>query len=463
MNVIEAMSDPQLFGNQFRGESWDHWRALLAGFYGLELTADQRTMYETLTQRTDTPAPTFRELWLSIGRRGGKSNIAALIAVFEAFFNDYTDKLAAGEVATVMVIAENRKQARNVMRYIRGLVNSTPMLAAMVVKETEESLELVNRCEIAIQTATHRGSRGYSVACAILDECAFWLNEGANPDREILKAIRPSLATLDGKLIALSSPYARRGILWEAYRMHYGQESRRILVAKAPTELMNPVIPQEIIKEAYEDDPVSAAAEYGAEFRTDVETFISREVIERCTVPDRLELPHTPDHSYFAFVDPSGGSADAFTLAIAHKEDETIVIDAIRSTRPPFSPESVTADYCQLLKTYKLREVTGDNYAGQWPKEQFSKYGVDYRRSENTTNDIYREALPLLNGGRIELPDNRQLANELLQLERRTSRNGRDTISHPPGGHDDLANAVLGVAVMASQTPEYVYVPIRYG
>jgi hypothetical protein len=42
-------------------------------------------------------------------------------------------------------------------------------------------------------------------------------------------------------------------------------------------------------------------------------------------------------------------------------------------------------------------------------------------------------------------------------LERRTARGGRDTIDHAPGGHDDLANVVAGVAVVATrprQEPE---------
>ena len=46
---------------------------------------------------------------------------------------------------------------------------------------------------------------------AVADEIAFWQAEdgSANPDTEILRAIRPSLLTTRGPLIAISSPYAR--------------------------------------------------------------------------------------------------------------------------------------------------------------------------------------------------------------------------------------------------------------
>jgi hypothetical protein len=37
---------------------------------------------------------------------------------------------------------------------------------------------------------------------------------------------------------------------------------------------MNPTVPQSVIDEAMEEDPASANAEYGAQFRTDVETYI---------------------------------------------------------------------------------------------------------------------------------------------------------------------------------------------
>ena len=39
------------------------------------------------------------------------------------------------------------------------------------------------------------------------------------------------------------------------------------------------------------------------------------------------------------------------------------------------------------------------------------------------------------------------MISQFLSLERRTARGGRDSIDHPPGGKDDLANAVAGVLV----------------
>jgi hypothetical protein len=190
-----------------------------------------------------------------------------------------------------------------------------------------------------------------------------------------------------------------------------------------------------------------AAAEYGAEFRTDVETFVAREIVEAAVVPGRHELPPVSTNSYVAFVDPSGGSADAFTLAIAHADGDRGVLDAVRERRPPFSPDDVCAEFSALLKSYGVSEVHGDRYAGEWPRERFRAHGVEYVPAEKPKSDIYRDLLPILNAHRAELLDAPRLLAQLCGLERRTARGGRDSIDHGPCGHDDVENACAGALV----------------
>ena len=80
-------------------------------------------------------------------------------------------------------------------------------------------------------------------------------------------------------------------------------------------------------------------------------------------------------HIYHAFVDPSGGSADSFTLAIAHKEADRIVVDAVHERKPPFNPETVVDDFAIALKPYRVFMVTGDRYGGEWPRSSFARGG----------------------------------------------------------------------------------------
>src|SRR5262245_1119461 len=225
---------------------------------------------------------------------------------------------------------------------------------------------------------------------------------------------------------------------------------------------MNPMVPARVIADAYEADAAVAAAEYGAEFRSDLEAFVSREVVDACTVPGRRSLPPQAHVAYSAFTDPSGGSADSFTLAIAHRAGrgeggDDVVIDAVEERRAPCNPAEVVAEFAALLKTYEITRVTGDRYAGEWPREAFRRHGIAYEPADRPKSDLYTDLLPRLTSRRVALPDYPRLSAQLCALERRTGRSGRDTIDHPPGGHDDLANAVAGAVVLAGAAAENTF------
>lgn len=469
MTILDTMTDPALFGRWFKGESWKAWRAFLAALFGLPMTDEAAGIYSQHTGRTMAPTTAAREGWVCAGRRGGKSRVAALVAVYLAAFRDYRDKLAPGEVGTLAVIAADRRQARVVMRYIRAFLE-VPMLRQMVASETKESIELNNRVVIEVHTASFRTTRGYTLVGVIADEIAFWNTDdnAADPDREILNGLRPGLSTTGGLLLAISSPYARKGELWRAYREHFGKDGDPVLVWQADTRSMNPAVDQQVIADAYQQDEASAAAEYGAQFRRDIESFVSREAVDGCVIPDRRELPPMSGITYHAFVDPSGGSADSMTLAIAHRErrnvarvergayvderggKDTIVLDAIRERKPPFSPEEVTFEFAELVKRYGCPGVTGDRYGGEWCREPFRRRGIEYHLAEKVRSDLYRDLLPLLNSGQVELLDHAKLTGQLCSLERRTARSGKDSIDHAPGGHDDIINAAAGAIQLCS-------------
>jgi hypothetical protein len=452
VTLLDALDDPQLFAPAFHPTaSWGAWRSALRALFALPPSSEDLTRYRTHTGRETWPSSPAREAWLVVGRRGGKSRIAAVVAVFLACFRDYSRVLARGERGHVMVLAADRRQARVVFRYIAGLLDGVPMLAQMIERRRTEAIDLGNRITIEVHTASFRAVRGYTVCAAILDEVAFWPTEdSANPDVEIVAALRPTMATVpEPLLLGISSPYARRGVLWDAFKAHWGQDRSPVLVWRAPTVTMNPTLDARVIAAAYDADEAAASAEYGGEFRRDIETFVSREVIDACVIPGRRELPWVPGVEYRAFVDPSGGSSDSFGLAIAHIEARDrrriAVLDVLREIRPPFSPEAATAELALLLRAFRVVEVTGDKYAGQWPAEAFRAHGVNYRPAEKPKSDLYRDSLPSFNAGTVELLDHPRLIAQLCSLERRTARSGRDTVDHPPHAHDDLSNVTAGV------------------
>jgi hypothetical protein len=449
VTVLDVMSDQRLLGRHFRDEAtWRAWRVFLAALFGLPIAAGDLELYQQCTGRSSPPDAPSSQATLIIGRRGGKSRVLALTAVFLGCFRDWLPYLAPGERGYVVVVAADRRQARVIMNYVRAFLTETPMLAKMITKENVEDIELKNQVGIEVATCSYRTIRGRTVIAGLCDEAAFWSDESsANPDVEVLAALRPAMATVPGSmLLVASSPYARRGILWDAFRRHFGKAGAPLLW-KAATRTMNPTVPQSVVDEAMEADPASAAAEFGAEFRTDVDAFVAREVVDAAVVPDRHELPPVSGTSYVAFVDPSGGSSDSMTLAIAHADADRGVVDAVRERKPPFSPDDVVEEFAKLLKSYGISEVCGDRYAGEWPRERFRIYGIEYIPSEKPKSDLYRDVLPILNANRAELLDLPRLTAQLCGLERRTARGGRDSIDHAPGGHDDIANAVAGVLV----------------
>lgn len=447
VTIRDLMTDPALFGSQFGGDSFAAWRALLAAFYGLELTDDERATVLALTGRAEVPSELFRELWLAIGRRGGKSQIAALVAVYEALFKDHRAKLSPGEVATVMCIAADRKQARSVMRYVSGMVAGNPMLARSVIREGAESIDFDNRAVIEVHTASFRSVRGYTLGAVIADEIAFWFSEGANPDKDIITALRPALATLGGKLIALSSPYAKRGILWDTHKRHFGGDSARVLVAQAPSLTMNPTLDPEVVADAMREDPEAARAEYLAEFRGDISSFLDIELVERATRSKPLVLPPRDGMEYFGFVDPNGGGADEFTMAIAHREGELTVTDGVWGRHG--SPASIAEEFAAILRSYRISRVKGDRYAGRWPRDEFQKHGIEYVPSDRDRSALYIDFMARANSGAVILPPCQKMQRQFANLERRAHRGGRDTIDHPPGAHDDRANAVAGAVAFS--------------
>jgi hypothetical protein len=445
ISIRKSLSDKQLLGGTLAGDSWSAWRVLLIAAMGEKLTDAERETFTALTGRQREPGQRVEEFCAVVGRRGGKSRAMAVLAAYVAGLCKH--KLVKGETGIVLLIAPDQKQAKVSLDYCHGVFEESEILKQLISHKSSDTLELTNGVSIEVRAASFRRLRGPTYLAVACDEAAFWFSEeSANPDVEILNAVRPGLATTGGPLIIASSPYAKRGELFNTHRRHYGPDGDpAILVAQGTSRDFNSTLRQSVVDRALERDYAAASAEYLGRFRDDIESFVSFEIVQSC-IGGHFEMAPLDQHRYHAFCDPSGGSADSMTLCISHKESDRAFIDLVREVKPPFNPETVVDDFCILLKQYRINRVTGDRYAGEWPREQFRKRGVGYVCSEKVKSDLYRDLLPLLNSGRIVLPKSDRLVNQLCGLERRTSRAGKDSIDHGPGSHDDLANAAAGAA-----------------
>ncbi|MCT7375733.1 terminase [Chelativorans salis] len=458
--IDEALADPHLLGAALGDVApWATWRVALKAAFGVTLDAGELATFKDIAGGRDVPGSRVRELWAILGRRSGKSRMAALIASYLAAFVDYSDKLSRGERGHVLVLAASKMQAQAVFQYVEGFFDASPILKQMVESVGAEEIRLKGNISISVHSNNYRSVRGRTLVACIFDEAAFWRDEASTmPDIETYRAVLPSLATTQGMLVGISSPYAQRGLLHQKFTSSFGKGDSGVLVLKAPTVVFNPTIDAQVIARAKDDDPEAAASEWDAEFRSDLSTFVERAVVERCVEAGVHERPFDRRYRYLGFCDPSGGAHDSMTLAIGHREGERVVLDCTREVKPPFAPADVCDEFSRLLKAYGVGTVTGDRFGGQWVQEAFTQRGIRYSPSERSRSEIYLDALPLLMAGTCILLDDTRLVAQVSQLERRVTRGGRDAIDHQRGGADDLANSAMGALVLAmsgSATPSW--------
>jgi hypothetical protein len=457
MNIVQAFEDGDVFGGFFKDPaSWGSWRVFFKAVYGLPMTAAEFELFKRSTGLSAAPVGRFKEAYVVAGRRSGKSTMAALLAVYEALFGGWAGRLSRGEKPVIVVVSVDKAQAGIVKGYCEAFLRLNAGLRSQIKRVTAEQIELKNGLTLLVKTCSWRSIRGYTMVAAVLEETSFWRYEAesANRDVEVLRAIRPALATTGGPLISISSPYARSGLMYEAWKEHWGKAGEK-LVWQAATRVMNPTLPAEIIEQALVEDREAALSEWEAEWRADISSYIERELVDSLLIPGRYVLAPVAGMQYKGFADPSGGSGqDSFAVAVAHKgEAGQVVLDFITEKRPPFSPETIVGEFAEVLRGYGISRISGDLYAGSWPAEAFAKHGITYEAAKKPASELYLELLPVLSSGRVELLDDQRLIGQLAGLERRTRAGGRDLVSHFRGRHDDLANVLAGVASLVGARP----------
>ncbi len=177
--------------------------------------------------------------------------------------------------------------------------------------------------------------------------------------------------------------------------------------------------------------------------------FLDVAAIMACTVTGRRRLPPA-GHAHVAFVDMSGGSSDDAVLAIAHREDDVVVLDLIdkQAGRPPFNPRQAVGKFAGVIRSYGLSTVVGDAYAGLTFQHDFAEHGIAYRVSTVPASGLYEALEPRLNAREVELLDIAELAEQLAGLIRRGAK-----VGHAAGAHDDWANACAGAVWLAAAKP----------
>lgn len=465
-NILDFISEPTLLQSSFEGPSWQRWRAVLRAAFALPMSRRDLALFAEVADDRSPPRHRVKELVCAIGRGGGKDSVAAALAVFIATTADFSH-LRPGERGAVMTLATDRDQASIAFNYIKAHLTETPLLAPLIRKVDGDRITLRNGAEIIVQTNNTRSPGGRTIACAIYDEAAHWKGEDfTHPDVEVDNAISPGLMRFPGSLkIIISSVHRRAGLLHDKDAKHFGQDDDNILVVLGTALQFNPTLDAAEIDRQLVVDPEKAGAEYLSHWRDDLTNFLDRQLVESAI--DKGVLTRPPQHggTYVAFTDPSGGRGDSFTAAVGHRDGTTLVVDALFEKRAPFDSDATIDEVAYLLHNYNVNTVRGDDYGADLVVAAFRRRGITYRnlklgdaegrQGRLNRSEIYLNSVGLFTAGRVKLPDNPRLVHQLISLERRAARSsGHDTVDHPAGAHDDLANACCGCLVALAGKPK---------
>lgn len=453
LDLDELIRDKSKFGKVFKNpKQWAAWLAFMKAFHGAPMTEAEWAIFKECTGRQIVPEGGFDDAVLIIGRRAGKSFISSFLASLAALTYESD---SPGDMPQIFIVGENKRTARVNLSYVEAFCECIP---GAIKKRNKESIELFNGVEIRSQACSFRSSRGYNLIFLAAEEMAYWRSdESANPDVEVMRALEPALEP-GAKTIITSTPFARKGLLYDLFKKNYGLETDT-LVWWAPTLKMRPDYSERKIRKAIEKDPISANTEYGAQWRDDITSWLPEPVIEEATGPHFM-LPYQPGMAYRCGVDSSGGRSDSYCLAIAHDEQGIAVVDIVEERKAPLDPLMVTKEFAQICKTYNVGKVTGDRYAGNFLSSAWLNEGIFYETAAIDKSEAFLQFAAVMSMRKTLIPRNDQLKIQLVNLERKALSSGKENVSSPEGLHDDLANAVaLAVVdvykgISSQMTPE---------
>jgi hypothetical protein len=375
-----------------------------------------------------------------------------------------------------------RRDVENAVLELKGEINLLDAAAInSVLKWERHGLLAAHWLRTEIDTLSASDRLRFSEAtliAAVVDEAAmFGMSEDSKvrSDTELIRAVRPSLATTGGRLLVVSTPFAEKGYCYQTWKRAFGHDDCDVLCWNASSLTMNKTLSPKVVERAVAEDATAANVEFCTSpglFRSDVDEFISRQAVEALVIPGRTELPPQAGIAYSAFADMSGGRKDDASLAIGHREDRKIILDVLHRFPAPHSPYEVVARMVTTLRQYRCDRLVGDSYSAEFVREAFASHGINYRRCSTSLwreasagqgigglahgvlkpkSQLYAELLPRLTSAEVELLDDEVMVSQLAGLQRRTRSGQRDSIDHAPGNKDDLANSVAGVCDSVSQ------------
>jgi len=447
--------------------------AILKALYGEEMSREELLSFLEMTDGRRPDPRGYEDAVLVVGTRGGKTDLAAVVATYESvrWGPVISEMMIPGQLATVMVIAQNQRAARQARGYIEGNLQTLedrghPVLARTVGQEraiTGVVIKLSWPVEIAIYTASKASTRGLTGLCLVADEIAWWESaEGSyNQDVEVMRSARSRFATLSRlrpKKILISSPNDEQGVLWEEFK-HRG--TGKTLVVQAPTWVLNPSIEQEFFDREQEKDAEAFVRDYGAQFSRGAggNIFLPPETVDQCVDFGRLQNAPKAGVEYVAWMD-AAFRRDRFSFGIGHAEEGDgvvrAVVDHTRHWTPvhrkgkksrPLDEGEIISEIVSDLRAYGCDRICGDQFADVPLKNRFADVGIMFVEQPATKPekfDAMKNLRAALRSRLVSLPDDPIVVKDLKGLVARKTSPGHYVVEAPRrvGCYDDAATVV---------------------
>lgn len=186
-----------------------------------------------------------RQLLLNCSRQAGKSSISGLLACYEACY-------VPGSI--IVLLSPSERQSLELFKKVTTAYRASGQPTA-TLREHVMGLELVNGSRILALPGNELTVRGISGVTLLL------VDEAARVPDDLYRAVRPMLAVSGGRLVAMSTPFGKRGWWFEAWT---GSEDwQRIEV---PATLCPRISPEFLAEERAALGPVWFSQEYGCQF-----------------------------------------------------------------------------------------------------------------------------------------------------------------------------------------------------
>ena len=372
-----------------------------------------------------------RQLVLRVGRRGGKSSTLCRVAVCEALYGEH--KIPPGDLGVVAIISVSRDEANQRLRTIKAILDAL----GVKYRPIDGGIELEGKpVAFKVFAASIAGVSGFTTICVLCDEVAKWrdADTGANPAREVLASLRPTMATQRSARIFLSSsPLGRLDAHANAF--DEGDNAMQ-LAAFAPTWVANPSI-SEADTHALERDEDRWRREYGAvPMEGDEASLLSAALLDRATRTEEGDVPREPGVSYVAAMDP-GFVRNPWTFVIAGKrwvggriKRSIVVAREWRGTSDkPNDPAQVLGQIALLCRAYGVEVVESDQYErfGLSSIAERPEIGLYIRVCERSATERlarYEALVTQASDGEIDLPPLKQLRATCLPFGRSSRPTG---------------------------------------